>query len=79
MEERIKRHFTDAENFVLDTHFARAIRKYGKENFVWEIIDTAQTQQELTLKEQKWIRFYDSLKEGYNETDALNKCGGNTY
>jgi len=79
IEERFNRHINDAVNNVLDTHFARAIRKYGKENFTIELIDTAKTQEELTLKESKWISFYDSTKNGYNETDAITKCGGNTY
>ena len=38
-----------------------------------------QTQDELNQKEQYWIRFYNSVEEGYNETDAISKCGGNTY
>lgn len=79
IEERFKRHINDAINNVLDTHFARAIRKYGKENFFIEEIDKANTQEELNLKEQYWIRYFDSVKNGYNETDALYKCGGNTY
>ena len=33
----------------------------------------------MNKKEQKWIRFYNSVQNGYNETDALYKCGGNTY
>lgn len=66
-------------NCKLDTHFARAIRKYGKENFIIELIDTAETQDELNRKERYWIRFYDSIHHGYNETDAVCKCGGNTY
>ena len=79
IEQRFKRHLSDALNNILDTHFARAIRKYGKENFTIEEIDTAQTQEELNQKEQYWIRYYNSVKEGYNETDAISKCGGNTY
>lgn len=58
---------------------ARAIRKYGKENFIIEEIDTANTQQELNGKEQFWIKYYNSVIDGYNETDAISKCGGNTY
>lgn len=53
IDERFNRHINDAVNYVLDTHFARAIRKYGKENFFIELIDTAETQEELTLKEKK--------------------------
>lgn len=79
IEQRYKRHINDAMNNVLNTHFARAIRKYGQENFICEQIDTANTQEELTNKEQYWIRYYDSVNEGYNETDAITKCGGNTY
>lgn len=79
IEQRFKRHLSDALNNVLDTHFARAIRKYGKENFVIEQIDEAQTQDELNQKEQYWIKYYNSVEEGYNETDAISKCGGNTY
>ena len=79
IEDRFQRHLSDAINNILDTHFARAIRKYGKEHFFIEEIDKANNQEELNLKEQYWIRFYDSVNDGYNETDALYKCGGNTY
>lgn len=79
IEQRFNRHLSDALNNVLDTHLARAIRKYGKDSFIIEEIDNAQTQDELNQKEQYWIRYYNSVKEGYNETDAISKCGGNTY
>lgn len=79
VEQRFHRHINDALNNILDTHFARAIRKYGKENFIIETIDTANSQEELNQKEQYWIRFYDTVNKGYNETDAISKCGGNTY
>ena len=79
VEQRFHRHLNDALNNVIDTHFARAIRKYGKENFVIEIIDSASNQQELTQKEQYWIKYYNSTEIGYNETNAISKCGGNTY
>ena len=79
IENRFKRHLNDALSNRLDTHLARAIRKYGKENFFIEEIDTANTQEELNEKEQYWIKYYDSVTNGYNETDAISKCGGNTY
>ena len=79
IEQRFHRHLSDALNNILDTHFARAIRKYGKDSFIIEEIDNAQTQDELNQKEQYWIRYYNSVEEGYNETDAISKCGGNTY
>ena len=79
VEQRFHRHINDALNGILDTHFARAIRKYGPENFSVEVIDTATTQEELTEKESYWIKYYNSVNEGYNETSAQNKSGGNTY
>lgn len=79
IQQRFVRHIQDAVSGRLDTHFARAIRKYDKDNFIVERIDTAETQDELNQKEQSWIRYYDSVRHGYNETDAIYKCGGNTY
>ena len=79
IKDRFHRHINDAMNNILDTHFARAIRKYGKDSFTIEIIDEAINQNELNQKEQYWIKYYNSVENGYNETDAINKCGGNTY
>lgn len=49
-------------------YFARAIRKYGFDNFEWEIIDTAESIEELNKKEIYWINFYNSIDRnlGYN-------------
>lgn len=79
IQSRWNRHKNDALNNKLNTHFARAIRKYGPESFIVEQIDTAKTQEELTKKEHDWIVYYNSIEEGYNETSAFDKCGGNTY
>ncbi len=79
IEQRFQNHISSSLNGRLDSHLARAIRKYGKENFKIEIIDVAQDQDELSRKEQYWIRYYNSVENGYNETDTGFKCGGNTY
>lgn len=81
IQQRFRRHINDALNNIIDTHFARAIRKYGESNFHIEQIDTAINQEELTQKEQYWIKYYKSNNPlyGYNETDAIYKSGGNTY
>ena len=44
--------------------FSRAINKYGKENFKWEVIDRAESLEELNKKEEYWIEKCNSLKEG---------------
>lgn len=57
----------------------RAIYKYGKENFIVEQIDEANSISELNEKEQYWIKFYNSTDKmfGYNLTPGGE--GGNTY
>lgn len=76
---RFRRHINSAISNELDTHFARAIRKIGPEHFKIELIDTASSQEELTEKEYYWIKYYNSVNNGYNETENKLKCGGNTY
>lgn len=79
IEERFQRHIYDTINNRIDTHLARAIRKYGPNNFTVIEIDRAETQEELNQKEVYWIHFYNSIEMGYNETDSCLKSGGNTY
>lgn len=79
VKKRFRRHINDAINNKLDTHLARAIRKYGANNFIVEEIDTAGTQDALNEKERYWIGYYNSISDGYNETNAISKCGGDTY
>jgi group I intron endonuclease len=79
IESRWKRHQQDALSNRINTHFASAIRKYSPENFTLELIDTAENQGELNQKEHDWIIYYNSIENGYNETSAISKCGGNTY
>lgn len=43
-----------------------AIRKYGEENFLFEVIDEASTQEELNKKEIYWIDKLKAIEEGYN-------------
>ena len=45
----------------------KAFRKYGIDNFSFEIIELV-PESELFEKEKYWIAFYDSYNKGYNET-----------
>lgn len=49
-------------------YLKRAVKKRGVENFYREIIDTAETSEELSEKEKYWISYYDAVKsdEYYN-------------
>ena len=46
----------------------RAMRKYGKENFIIELIEQVDTEEEACLKEQYWIKQLNTYKYGYNIT-----------
>jgi group I intron endonuclease len=55
---------------------SKAIKKYGIENFKWEVIDSASNATELDFKEFMYIRIYNSYANtgrGYNISDGGNK------
>lgn len=74
-KKRIYRHKT--ETATADTHFGRAIRKYGWENFVVEILERNISSEVINQREVYWIEFYNSFTNGYNSTSGGE--GGNTY
>lgn len=51
-------------------YFYRAIRKYGAENFTIEVVDSADTHEELLAKEMEWIKRLNTCDRrfGYNGT-----------
>lgn len=52
-----------------DTKFYRAIRKYGAENFIWEVIyQSLDFDHCLKVMEPYFIAEYDSYRSGYNST-----------
>lgn len=67
LEYRKKQH-ENSVKYKNSYAFAKAIKKYGKENFLWEIIDTAKNIEELNEKESYYILKYHSLitENGYN-------------
>lgn len=57
------------EHMRADDHCIKlnaAVKKYGKNNFFLEIIDTAETLEELNLKEISYIKAFDAINKGYN-------------
>jgi group I intron endonuclease len=51
-----------------DSHFARAIKKYGWENFEHIIFESNIPIEDLDKKEQEYIQRYNSVENGYNST-----------
>ena len=68
IQERFKQHLRDSKKEYLEHRpLYNAIRKYGSEHFTIECIEECVTDQAST-REQYWIQFYDSYKNGYNAT-----------
>ena len=60
----------------------KAVRQFGKHNFLNEIIDTAVSQDELDQKERFWIQYYDANNpnKGYNRTKGGKAgCSGHHH
>lgn len=64
--ERKREHCKDYK--TKDTLLYRAMRKYGLENFQFEIIEDNIPNEEISAKEKEYIKKYNSYYEGYNMT-----------
>lgn len=49
-----------------------SIRKYGLDNFSWEVIDKAESLESLNALEQHYVEKYNSINNGYNIREAGN-------
>lgn len=78
INRRRTEHYYNAMNGDSNQVFYRAIRKYGKDSFSWEIIDKADTKKELCEKEIYWIEYYNSYI-GKKDCNGYNmSIGGET-
>lgn len=69
IEVRKRKHLSCARKGV-KTNFYKAIRKYGADNFEWEIVCSTNDKQKLNELETFYITKYDSIKNGYNMIDG---------
>jgi group I intron endonuclease len=68
LDKRIKNHIKESK-INSNRPFMLSINKYGLDNFMFEIIDSANNLDELNDKEIYWIDFYNSVSpNGYNIT-----------
>lgn len=65
-EIRKQEHIDNAFMYNINTHIYCAMRKYGLENFDFDIICEAKNIEELNYLETKYIVQYDSVRNGYN-------------
>ena len=66
LSSRRNRHIADI--LRLDTYFSRALKKYGKENFIWEVLTECNSLKELNKTEIEMIEKYNTFESGYNLT-----------
>lgn len=75
LQERINQHNSHAFGHQYNYHFHNAIRKYGPEDFTYEIIeDGIKSAKVLNEREKYWIAYYDSYYNGYNSTLGGEGC-----
>ena len=57
--------------------FKKALQEFGKDNFICELIDTAESLDELNSKEEYWVEFYQSRDPliGYNVKKGGEQLG----
>ena len=67
IEQRYKEHLNEIKNTRRNTKWYQAVRKYGIENFNFEILEECKAN-ELNEREIYWISYYDAYKNGYNST-----------
>lgn len=67
IERRYQEHLLEANDNRKNTKWYQALRKYGIDNFTFEILEEC-LPEELNEKEVYWISFYDSFNNGYNST-----------
>ena len=67
-EKRFNCHISEAINKKDNIYFHNALRRYGLENFVYCILEENILRDNLNMKEQEWIEYYDSFHSGYNLT-----------
>jgi group I intron endonuclease len=76
IEKRWKQHkinYLNSSNKEYNKYLYQDFRKYGIENFVFEILEEL-PKSEIYEREKYWIKYFDSSVSGYNETLG-GECG----
>ena len=74
LQTRKNRHLNDARKINTTMAFHNAIRKYGKDVFIWKVLETCNSVDKLNECEQRYILLLNTLSpNGYNlETGGKN-------
>lgn len=72
IEKRIKEHFSEINR--LNTQLAWALKQYGIENFIWNVLEECPLSM-LNEREKYWIARLNTFNNGYNMTDGgTDRC-----
>lgn len=74
MEDRWAEHCSDANRNKKRKFFA-AINKYGKDNWIHEVLFESDNEQLVLDKEVEFIKVFDSVKNGYNTSNDRFRSG----
>lgn len=66
-------HIADSRYTTKEYHFHNALRKYGIDAFIFEVIAEAASLEELNKLEEHYVEQYDSINNGFN----IRHAGGN--
>jgi len=68
LARRRSQHYSDAKrkNKSSDNYFYNAIRKYGEDNFTWEVITKCDTKSKMVMLEKFYITVYGKMGSIYN-------------
>lgn len=79
IQKRYQQHLYDASHQARAcTGIDIAIRKYGIENFTFEILELC-NEKDLNKREQYWINYYNSYHNGYNRTPGGRSLRGSNH
>ena len=71
---RWRRHRSEMNNLNNCYPIYKAMRKYGLENFAFEVIEEC-SKNLLDEREKYWIKYYNSYYDGYNQTSGGHSSG----
>lgn len=70
IEKRFKEHCFIASNTERNLHLYNSMRKYGIENFSFDVLEEDVAECDLDDRERYYIEKYDTFKNGYNYTEG---------
>ena len=66
LKNRIGEHVRKSKTSKHTNHFHNAIKKYGEDDFVWEVLDNCDDEEVLNILEIKYIKSHNTYSDGYN-------------